>query len=158
VLVISDTSPVRALHYIEALQVLGELYGRVLVPSAVAAECVRGTRYLPAVPVHQYPFIETVDPSLLLTFDPALDAGEVAAISLAVELRADRLLIDEAQGRHAAAKLGLEIVGVLGVLLEAKGRALIPAVQPLIARLRPEFRFFVSDAVVGKVLRTAGEA
>ena len=156
-LVISDTSPVRALHYVGALNLLGELYGRVLVPSAVANECMQGTQYLAAVPIRHYSFIETIDPSARIVMDPLLDAGEVAAISLAVELHADRLLIDEAQGRRAAAKLGLEIVGVLGVLLEAKRLALIPEVGPLIGRLRSEFRFFLSDAVVNQVLTAAGE-
>jgi hypothetical protein len=45
-----------------------------------------------------------------------LDSGEQEAITLALELQADALLIDELKGRKAAKQHGLKIVGVLGVL------------------------------------------
>lgn len=60
------------------------------------------------------------DPSLNM-----LDAGEEAAISLAVELHADLLLMDDEEGVIAARGQGLEVTGTLGVLTRAAQRRLL---------------------------------
>jgi predicted nucleic acid-binding protein len=49
-----------------------------------------------------------------------LDNGEAEAIALAVEIQADRILIDERRGRKKAIELSLRPIGVLGILLRAK--------------------------------------
>jgi uncharacterized protein len=46
-----------------------------------------------------------------------LDAGEAHAIALALELQADDLLIDERLGRQEAVRVGISIIGILGILL-----------------------------------------
>lgn len=45
-----------------------------------------------------------------------LHPGELAAISLAQELKADLLLIDESRGRQAAADRQIPFTGTIGVL------------------------------------------
>ena len=55
-----------------------------------------------------------LDPSLAF-----LDVGEREAIHLAKELRADALIIDEPDGREAAQRQGLRVIGTLRVLYDA---------------------------------------
>jgi predicted nucleic acid-binding protein len=87
-----------------------------------------------------------------------LEAGEIEAITLAIELRAQLLLMDERKGTEAARRLGLDTVGVFGVLLEAKRRALIDHVLPHVDRLVSELRFFASAPLLRKLSELAGEA
>jgi uncharacterized protein len=58
-------------------------------------------------------------PSLVPT---SLDPGEAAAISLALAIQAELVLIDEQDGRAAARQLGLAVSGSLGALIDAKKR------------------------------------
>jgi predicted nucleic acid-binding protein len=54
------------------------------------------------------------------------------------------LLIDERRGRTEANRLGIRITGLLGVLVEAKQRSLIPAVRLLMDNLIATSQFRVS--------------
>jgi predicted nucleic acid-binding protein len=86
-----------------------------------------------------------------------LDAGEANAIALALELQADDLLIDERLGRQEAVRLGLSIIGILGILLVAKKRSLIPQVQPVMDALINQAGFHVSPQLYQRVLDLAQE-
>jgi len=59
-----------------------------------------------------------------------LDRGEAESIALALELDAELTLLDEKEGRHAAQRLGLRVIGVAGVLLEAKANGAVDKVRP----------------------------
>jgi predicted nucleic acid-binding protein len=56
---------------------------------------------------------------------PSLDAGEIAAISLALEMKADFLLIDENLGRSAAAARGIHITGTIGIIERAADQKML---------------------------------
>jgi len=77
-------------------------------------------------------------------------------LSLAAEIRADRLLLDERAARRVAEALGLSVVGTLGVLLAAKRRGLVAEVRPLIDELVRQ-GFWVAPRLVKQVLLAAGE-
>jgi uncharacterized protein len=79
------------------------------------------------------------------------------AIALALELAADRLLIDDAAGRAIALREGLQMTGVLGILLIAKKRGLIDSVRSPLDDLINQAGFWVSNELYRWVLSQAEE-
>lgn len=159
-IVVSDTSPIRALDHLGLLSILDRLYGKVYIPGAVANELRRATRRFPAFDpcAHSFLLVQSPrDTSRVAELERRLDVGEAAALVLAMELRADLVLIDETVGRTVARELGIPVIGVLGILIEAKEKRLIAAVRPLIERLQNELDFFLSPALVTAVLMRANE-
>ena len=77
---------------------------------------------------------------------------------LAIETKADLLLIDEATGRAVAVRLGVPRTGLLGVLLEAKRRGLIPSAADELKHLLSRTTFRVHPGVREEFLRLAGES
>jgi predicted nucleic acid-binding protein len=86
-----------------------------------------------------------------------LDAGETAAISLAAEIKADLLLIDESKGRAVGVQLGLRVAGVLGVLLQAKGAGFVEEIAPLVQALQSRALFWLDEKTKMLALTAAGE-
>ena len=86
-----------------------------------------------------------------------LDAGESAAIALCFGQHADALLIDETLGREVAAQLGVRTIGILGVLIEARRRQLIPKVAAVLNRLEKEAGFWIAPGLRKRVLQLASE-
>lgn len=87
----------------------------------------------------------------------SLDSGETEAIALALTTQADVLLMDEKRGRQAARQMGLAVGGVLGELLHARQKGLLPNLQTEINRLRTEARFFIAPEIERFILSQVGE-
>ncbi len=87
-----------------------------------------------------------------------LDLGEAEAIALALELNADRLLMDERLGRAAAIRAGLQVTGVLGILIAAKRNNLIPEVKPLLNALIEQVGFWIDERLYAEVLQAVSES
>jgi predicted nucleic acid-binding protein len=104
--VVSDTSPVRALIAINRLELLLELFREVIIPPAVASELLQCGERFEAVDISNYAFIRVQAPEdtgrvQALRLVP--HAGESEAIALAVDIKADAILMDELRGRAAPA-------------------------------------------------------
>jgi uncharacterized protein len=65
-------------------------------------------------------------------------------------------LIDEKKGRRKLEQLRVKKIGMLGILLKAKGEELVAAIRPDIERLRRQ-GFSISQDVVDQVLQQAKE-
>jgi len=129
------------------------LFQEVVVPEAVAAELLKNHCPLPA-----WLRVEKVKDTVQVSkYAQLLDSGEAEAIELARELRADRLLIDERKGRRLAAKEGLPVIGLLGVVLLAKRKNLIPSARSLLARLEREAGMYLAEDLREAALATVGE-
>jgi predicted nucleic acid-binding protein len=59
-----------------------------------------------------------------------LGPGESEAISLALEIGVDWIVLDDAPGRRLAESMKLPVIGTLGVLLMAKQEGVINEVKP----------------------------
>lgn len=91
------------------------------------------------------------------TLEIELDRDESESIALAVELKADFLIIDESNGRQKAESLGIDTVGLLGTLLKAKEMGILPKVWPVIDMLIEQAGFFISPGLKKHVLTLAKE-
>jgi predicted nucleic acid-binding protein len=128
-LVVADTTPLRYLAAIGEVGLLPGIFGKVLIPPTVwneltAASTLQTVRlFFEARP----DWLQLRSPRLdsLQVVSSHLDAGERAAIALAIEIKADLILIDEAAGRREAKELGMRITGTVGVL--RLGADIIPA-------------------------------
>jgi predicted nucleic acid-binding protein len=87
-----------------------------------------------------------------------LHPGECEAITLAGELHAACLIIDERDGRRAATKRHLPITGTVGMVLWAKVNGLIPSAREAMVELRRRANFFLDDGLIEHIAREAAEA
>lgn len=160
-IVVTDTSVVLNLCCIQCEHLIGELFGSIVAPPSVVTEFQRLTATDVRFSNLNFPdFIQTITPSgtlpALLT-NEKLHAGEVAALSLAVEIRATAVLMDERAGRATASMLGLQCMGILGILIEAKERGLISEISPLLNHLQTRAGFWISAPLRKRVQSLANE-
>lgn len=142
-IVVADTSPINYLVLIGYQDVLGELFGKVVVPEAVCEELLReSTPKLVREWMTEAPgWLEVV--SVRIAVDPeleVLDPGERQAIALAEELSADLLLIDDLRGREAARARKLAVTGTIGILELADKRGLLALSDAIDRLLKTSFR------------------
>jgi predicted nucleic acid-binding protein len=138
VIVVADTSPLNYLIRLGHVKVLHLFYGQVVVPPAVLTEMqhpdapqeVRTWAAFPPAWLRQVS-VQHLDESLTT----GLGAGEREAISLALELHADVLLIDEFLGRQQAEARNILVTGTLTILLQASLRGYLNFPEEL-SRLR----------------------
>jgi predicted nucleic acid-binding protein len=148
--VVADTSPINYLVLIGQIDLLQQLYARIVIPPAVLAELKH--RVAPK-PVRDWSdntptWVEVLSPKSSLIM-AQLDLGESEAIALATELHAEVVLIDEQAGRREAIRRGLKVAGTLSVLDEADQAGLV-VFDNAIAELR-KTSFRVSQAVLSEI-------
>jgi predicted nucleic acid-binding protein len=147
-LAVSNTSPLRHLVAATPADLVFRLFAEVLIPPGVAAElsgvgtpvAVRQWIAQPPGWLRVCPLQSAPDAELM----GSLDRGEREAIQLAVEQKADILIIDEWKGRAIADRRGLPIIGALGVLGDAFRRGLIDDPHEILREMR-QHGFRIND-------------
>lgn len=155
--VVADTGPLLAIARINGLDWLPALFGEVLVPAAVLAECLARPDRPEGGPIRA-----TVDAQWLTAVpDPPADenwglgAGESSAIRIALAPVAG-LAADDRAARRVASRLAIPVIGVLGVLLLARRQGMLAALRPCVEQLVASGDF-LSGAVIEDALRRAVE-
>lgn len=150
--VVADSTPLIALADIGHISILPALFREVIIPAEVSAELRRYNRSQAVrdLLVSASAWLLERTPAAVEPI-PGLHAGESAAISLAQELKADLLLIDEKEGRRAAAARHIPFTGTIGVLELAADRELLD-LQEAFVRLR-KTDFWISPALLDDRLR-----
>lgn len=161
--VISNTSPLLNLAIIDHLFLLPQQFGQIYIPSAVFSELkvdenLPGSSALKTAINDGWLVVQSVkDSALVSLLRRDLHQGESEAIALAVELSADRILLDEKEARQAARTLGLSITGILGILLRGWKGGTIPSIKAVIERLQQDANFRIAPPLLAQILQERGE-
>ncbi len=159
-IIVADASPLIALAKCGQLDLLVRVFDAIHIPATVLHEATGNPAQAGAEAVAEFASrFASVHPdrddSFFQDVRAVLDEGEAQALSLAYALNCG-VLMDERRGRQVATTLGIPLFGVLGVLLQAKRRGIITAVQPILYELLAhEYR--LSSALIAAVLKEAGE-
>ena len=172
-IVVADTGPLLALAKIGALDLLFDLYKQVITSPTVYSEAVTAGLAIGATDAkalaeaYQRGNLIIHTPTIsALPYSDLLHTGETESISLAIELQADWLLIDDLDARQNAQRnfttvaVPTNIKGTLGVIVTAVATQVISSQQAIdlvkVLKSRPDIWLAPSlcDAVI-RMLQTS---
>lgn len=149
VAVITDASCLIILDKLSQLHLLHELFPAILTTPEIAVEYGN--------PLPEWIEVVSVkNKSMLNKFAAIVDIGEASAIALAHEIETRYVITDDLEARKFAIRLGLSVIGSLGVLVRAKESGHILLVKPFVDQMK-NTNFRVSEELYQVTLRKAGE-
>lgn len=158
--VICNATPLINFAVINRLDILQATFERIVIPQAVYDETTGSgfpsTQFVLQAIASGWLQVRPVA-TIAPTSPVELDDGEREAIALALEIGEGRILLDEREARQVAQRLGLQVIGTLGILLLAKNNQTIPQVRPILDTMMNVAQYWVSAALYGQVLQQAGE-
>jgi len=156
-LIVTDIGPVNYLILIGHIDILPAMFKKVLLPTAVRDELSDADTPEPVRNWMESPpaWVEVRETTVNSTDDNEADlgAGETAAISLAAELHADLLLMDDRRGAAVALRKGLMVTGTMGLLTRAAKRGMLDLADAFTQLKRTNFRYRqdIMDALLADV-------
>ena len=145
--VVSDSTCLIGLERVGELDILPALFDPIMIPPEVGREFGNGFSWLQT---------ENLTSSLLAAaLSLTVDVGEAEAIALASEKNC-LLISDDKQARTAAKRLGVSVIGMVGVLVRAKQSGVVLAVKPILDDLELN-SFFISRTLREEALKLIGE-
>lgn len=157
--VVSDAGPLIHLDELGCLDLLAD-FSQVLVPDAVWQEVDRhrpGALLSSSVTLSRVTEKTELTQSLIETARLfALHPGELQALQIALEHRADMLLTDDTAARLAAKQLALSVHGTLGILLRSirRGQRTTAQVQEVLQTLPGVSTLHVKQSLLDEILET----
>jgi uncharacterized protein len=157
--VVVNTAPLLFLSRINRLPIL-RAFGQIWTPEAVISE-IRYKQDEKTQAVNQaiaeWLIIKpVVDKNLLAVLTAELDLGEAEVITVAIEQKADWVVLDDQDARRYAHRYGLKVIGTLGLLAWAKKKGHISSLKQEIEHLR-EAGIYAVDELILSLLREVGE-
>ncbi|MFN0165260.1 MAG: DUF3368 domain-containing protein [Bryobacteraceae bacterium] len=157
-IVIADTSPLNYLLLLDRVELLRQLYGRVLIPEAVRQELCDplAPKAVSAWAERLPDWVEVRAVDLTTESLAELDAGERSAILLAEQLAGPTLLLmDDAKGRIEAKRRGIRTTGTLGILRAASVERIL-RLDVVLPHLR-QTNFFLGEDLYKSLLEEERE-
>jgi len=150
-IVVSDTTPINYLVLIGEIDILPMLFGKVILPESVWKE-LNDMDSPDAVLdwVEDLPGWIDIQAAKSIDTTINLDRGEQEAISLAKEINADLLLVDDRKARNVAIELGFNIAGTINILESAHKRNLVDLGSAFKALEQTNFR--ISSKLIQEIL------
>jgi len=118
---VCNTSPLVFFSKLNALELLPQCFSQIYVPDAVVSE----TRGLSLPSTFQRQTLSVQGMGFVQGALGNLHQGELEAMQLAIETQADYVLLDDLSARRRAARMGLQVMGTVGILLLAHQKFLI---------------------------------
>lgn len=149
--VVSNTSPILNLAIIGKLDLLQRQFGEIFIPKTVLKECrlndnLPGTKDISDALKKGWLIVKEIQNlSQVLLLERELDKGEAEAIVLAIELDANIILLDERDARRYCESVGLDMTGVIGVLLKAYLNGQLKSIEKTLIDLKDKAGFYVND-------------
>lgn len=148
-LVISDASCIIALEDIDELRILKGLFNQVVVTDIVKGEI--------QVELPNWIKVSTdYEDRELKILELELDRGEASAIALALKNPGSRIILDERKGRKVAKRLGVKVIGTLGLIIKAKQAGIIPSGKAVLEKLE-DHGFWLSARMKQSLLEKLDE-
>lgn len=145
--IVADSTCLIGLERIGRLNVLPELFEPVFIPNEVANEFGVSFSWLKIETPSNFALVNALKLSV--------DDGEAEAIALALEKNC-KVILDDKQARFVAKKLGLEIVGTIGMFVAAKQNNLIDSLKTVLDDLENN-GFRMSENLKAAALKIVGE-
>ena len=158
--VIVNSTPLIALCHVNQLNILKELYGEVIIPSAVYDEIsVKKDSVCKKIVDESLEWIHVQKIQNVMAkamFKSQLHDGEVEVMILAKEQNADVVIIDDQNAKKYAKYLELPVTGTLGILIKAKQVGYIPELKPLLD-VMVQNGIYIKNSLIEHCLELVGE-
>jgi predicted nucleic acid-binding protein len=150
--VVSNTSPIIFLAKIDYLEVFAACFNKVYIPEAVKLEL--NTLKLPTA--IEIITVSDLGKSFVNGALGNLHQGELEAMVLAQELKADYVLLDDLLARRKAQRMEINVMGTIGILLFAQKKGLISSqdVHISLEQLVYKHGLYISPALLKKIEST----
>lgn len=154
--VVSNSSPIIHLAKIGKLDLLKDFFETVVVPEAVYRECAAEGKERAEVELIRnagwLKILQVNDKKLVRLLQSSIDDGESEAITLALEIGADLILLDDSDAREKARLYDLEITGTIGILLRAKKEGKLSSIKETLEKLRIT-GFWIDGELMSRLLK-----
>jgi predicted nucleic acid-binding protein len=145
--IVADSTCLIGLERIGRLDILSELFEPIFISHEVAKEFGVSLSWLKVETPSNFALVNALKLSV--------DDGEAEAIALALEKNC-KIILDDKQARSVAGKLGLEIVGTVGMFVRAKQNGLIDSLKIILDDLENN-GFRMSENLKAEALKIVGE-